>query len=357
MNDDRDIMLLEREESRLRLERLKRQHPLRQLFWECTLRCNMSCRHCGSDCKKITEQPDMPLGDFLPVLDEIKRNQPKVRTIVFTVGGEPLVRPDLPMCGREISKRGFYWGTVSNALLLDRKMMQELSRNGLCSIAIDLDGLEPQHNWLRRDETSFSRAFDAIAHLKEAPHLAWDIITCVNQRNLPHLEEFKRMLIDAGVRKWRCFTIIPMGRAQGNDELQLTDEQLRQLMEFIVKTRRDGEIDLSYSCEGFLGDYEGQVRDHHFACHGGVTVASVLANGDISGCLSIRSHYAQGNIYRDSFWDVWQNRFEPYRDRSWMRRDECAECDVFSYCQGNGMHLRRDDGSLMTCHYNRLFKG
>ena len=26
-------------------------HELRNLFWECTLRCNMNCRHCGSDCK------------------------------------------------------------------------------------------------------------------------------------------------------------------------------------------------------------------------------------------------------------------------------------------------------------------
>ena len=28
------------------VERLKREHPLRELFWECTLRCNMACRHC-----------------------------------------------------------------------------------------------------------------------------------------------------------------------------------------------------------------------------------------------------------------------------------------------------------------------
>jgi hypothetical protein len=27
------------------------QHPLRTLFWECTMRCNLDCRHCGSDCK------------------------------------------------------------------------------------------------------------------------------------------------------------------------------------------------------------------------------------------------------------------------------------------------------------------
>ena len=32
----------------------------------------------------------------------------------------------------------------------------------------------------------------------------------------------------------------------------------------------------------------------------------------------------------------------------------CAECDVFDYCQGNGMHLRDGDGQLMLCHLARL---
>ena len=165
------------------------------------------------------------------------------------------------------------------------------------------------------------------------------------------------MLIEAGVKKWRCFTIVPMGRAKDNPNLLLDDEQLRQLMDFIVRTRREGKIDLSYACEGFLGDYEGLVRGYHFSCHAGLTVALVLSNGDVSGCLSIRSHYTQGNIFTDGFWNVWQNRFLNYRDREWMRRDECADCDMFKYCEGNGMHLRNDDGSLMLCHYKKLFKG
>ena len=33
----------------------------------------------------------------------------------------------------------------------------------------------------------------------------------------------------------------------------------------------------------------------------------VLRN--IAGCLSMRSNYTQGNIYKDSFVDAWNNRF------------------------------------------------
>ena len=336
-------------------ERLKLLHPLRQLFWECTLRCNMACRHCGSDCKTVSNVPDMPFEDFTPVLDEVRLHQPHIKTMVFTVGGEPLVRKDIIECGRTITEKGFLWGMVSNGKLIDSYMMNELSDAGLRSLAVDVDGLRDTHNWLRNDNNSFDVVYNAIGHIKKAPHLIWDVITCVNSRNISQLEEIKRMLIEAGVTKWRCFSIVPMGRAKDDNELVLSNSQYRYLMDFIVKTRMEGKIQLSYACEGYLGDYEGLVRRSHFLCSAGLTTASVLSDGSISGCLSIRSNYHQGNIYKDDFWNVWQNRFNKYRNRECMRSGECADCKVFKYCQGNGMHLRNNDGSLMFCNYNKLF--
>ena len=29
-------------------------------------------------------------------------------------------------------------------------------------------------------------------------------------------------------------------------------------------------------------------------------------------------------------------------------------CKYFRYCQGNGMHLRDNEGKLLVCHLNRL---
>ena len=125
-------------------------------------------------------------------------------------------------------------------------------------------------------------------------------------------------------------------------------------MDFIEKTRQDGLIKASYGCEGFLGRYEGRVRDSLFGCNAGVSVASVLIDGSISACGSIRSDYHQGNIYKDDFIDVWENRFGPYRDRSWMKKDQCASCRWFRYCEGGGMHLRDDSGKLIMCHLDRI---
>lgn len=343
------------EKTREQVERLRREHPLRDLFWECTLRCNMSCRHCGSDCLKESQIPDMPFADFLPVLDEVAAHCDPAQVMVQTVGGEPLVRPDLMDCGRAITERGFMWGLVTNGLILDRSVAREMAQAGITSLSIDVDGMREEHNWLRNSSASFDAALRAIEAVQTIPDLTWDVITCVNGRNLPRLEEIKNLLIEAGVTRWRCFTIDPMGRAARDPGLLLTDEQFRELLNFIVTTRCEGKINMSYACDGYLGAYEGLVRDYFFYCQAGLTVASIRADGAISGCLSIRSDYSQGNIYRDSFWDVWENRFEQFRDHEWMRRGACRDCEAFRYCQGDGFHLRDGNGDLMmTCHYKQL---
>ena len=327
-------------------------HELHQLFWECTLRCNAACRHCGSDCHVSASQEDMPLPDFLRVVDEIRPHVDPHHLLVILTGGEALKRPDIEACGKELYDREFPWGLVTNGLLFPNRF-EGLLNAGLRSCTVSLDGFEPEHTWMRRIPNGFHRAELSIKLLAQTTDVNWDVVTCANQQNFSSLPRFKDYLQSIGVKHWRIFTVFPVGRAAKIPELQLSDEQFRQLMDFIAQCRREG-FHVSYGCEGFLGNYEMQVRNHFFECYAGVNVASVLADGSISGCPSIRANYHQGNIYRDSFWEVWNNRFEPYRNREWMHKGECADCKMFRYCLGNGMHLRDDKGNLLVCHYHRL---
>ncbi|MCL2727014.1 MAG: radical SAM/SPASM domain-containing protein, partial [Bacteroidales bacterium] len=73
-------------------------HTLNTLFWECTLRCNLSCLHCGSDCKAVANAPDMPAKDFMRVIDEITPHVNPNRTMITFTGGEALLRNDLEAC-------------------------------------------------------------------------------------------------------------------------------------------------------------------------------------------------------------------------------------------------------------------
>jgi len=331
-----------------------KEHSLRQLFWECTLRCNLHCKHCGSDCKKISGYEDMPVKDFLKVIDSITPHvNPNNLFIIFS-GGEPLMRKDLEVCGLELYNRGYPWGIVTNGFFFDRRRFDSLLAAGLHTVAISLDGFSVEHNWMRGHPESFERAIGAIKMMVDEPDIIFDVVTCVNSHSYLRLEELKDYLIKLGVKEWRLFTIFPVGRAALNTELQLSNEQMVGVMEFIKRTRKEGKIKVSYGCEVFLGNYEGDVRDHFYTCRAGLTVGSILADGSISACPSIRSDFHQGNIYKDDFMTVWNTKYEPYRNREWMRKGECGECSFFRYCKGNGMHLRDNNGDLMFCHYKRL---
>ena len=332
-------------------------HELKYFFWETTLRCNLNCLHCGSDCHKDVQVKDMPIDDFLKVTEQVKQTHNPNKVMIVLTGGEPLVRRDLEEFGYKITAQGFPWGIVTNGLALSEKRFTSLLKAGLGSITVSLDGFEEAHNWLRNNKNSFKKAVNAIKLIAGKPNIVSDVVTCVNKKNIDDLTEFKEFLIKIGVKNWRIFTIFPVGRAKDNPFLKISGLQLKQLMEFIKVTRKEKKIYLSYSCEGFLGNYENEVRDGYFFCRAGVNIASVLVDGSISACPNINQSFIQGNIYKDDFLDVWNNKFELMRDRRWTKKGICENCEVYKWCRGNGIHLYDSvDGPVLMCHYNELYK-
>ena len=255
-------------------------HELNYLFWECTTRCMLRCRHCGSDCSVQSREKDMPLEDFLRALDTIPADhRPRDFSVVLT-GGEPLLRPDIAEAGREIRRRGFGWGMVTNGWRYDEAMHGRLMAAGMGAITVSLDGLEASHDWMRGMPGSYARAVRAIGLIAAEPRLKADVVTCVNQRNLAELPEIYEILKDLGVKQWRLFTIIPIGRAANDPDMKLTDEQFVSVMEFIrTKRLEGGPMKVTFSCEGYLGRYEERVRDIRFFCRAGINIASVLKIG------------------------------------------------------------------------------
>lgn len=334
-----------------------REHRLHTLFWECTLRCNLRCRHCGSDCRAEAEAEELSGAQFLSVVDSLTPHVDPHKVLIIFTGGEALLRKDLEEIGLELYRREYPWGIVTNGMLLNEARLERLQQAGLHTLTISLDGFEQAHNYLRGHPESFQRASKAVELLAKTQEIVWDVVTCVNPMNFDYLPRFRDFLLGLGLRNWRLFTIFPVGRAAEDPHLQLDDAQFVQLMDFIAETNNSRQMVCSYGCEGFLGGYEGVARQGFYSCHAGIGVASILCDGTISACPSIRFDYRQGSILQDDFWQVWQERFIPYRDRSWARRDQCADCSVWRYCEGNGMHLHDDEGKLLVCHYQRIKRG
>ncbi len=326
-------------------------HNLRYLFWECTQRCNLNCLHCGSDCLHDSSFPDMPLEDFLKVLDDINSVRHE-QIIVNLTGGEPLLRPDIEQCGYEIRKRGFRWSIVTNGFYYTTEKHVALMNAGMGAATLSIDGLEDQHNWLRNNPLSFNKAVEAMRLMNREKRLNFDVVTCVNQKNINHLESLFKFFKEEGLKAWRLFTIAPIGRAKDNPELQLTGEQINQLWNFIIQKKKESVMEINFSCEAWAGPLDGKIRDGFFFCRAGIHIGSVLIDGSIGACPNIDRRFVQGNIYKDHFMEVWNQKFDQYRNRNWMKQGICKDCDGFKDCQGGAFHLRKPGcEDPIFCHF------
>ena len=321
-------------------------HQLKSVLWECTLRCNLNCGHCGSDCKASSGMPDADEKLFYSALEDIRKSQDPSKVMVGITGGEPIMRNDLANIISEVRSMGFPVGIVSNGFALTPRKFVELVNSGLNSLTISLDGLEKEHNSLRKHPKSFANAMLAIRNAAEFVRQSmgrtpfdFDVVTCVHPGNIGTLHGIRDVLFLAGVRNWRLFGIFPSGRAEDGG-FQLSKEQYYSMLDFISWERDKGEMNISYSCEGWLGDYEMRARGSYYFCRAGITNAGIFADGSVGGCISVRSRdFIAGNLHDKPFMKIWNEDFGVFRDRSWTKIGRCAGCSEYRHCLGNGLHL------------------
>ncbi len=315
----------------------RRLHPLTYLFLEITGRCNLACLHCGSDCGTTGHQ--LSLDDASRVLQQIADAWDSSKITVVLTGGEPLAHPQVFEIGARAHALGFRWGMVSNGWAWTPARVSDARQAGMRALTISLDGMEASHDRLRGREGSWRRALAALEMARAA--CTPDAVTCVYPDNLDELAQIRALLARLRVPRWRLFNIDPIGRG-ADPALQLDTAQTRRMLDQIVAWRQDGALPRPQTgCGPYLGPrYEGRTRDRDYFCLAGIQVGGVMADGGIGACPNIDRSFLQGSIHTDSFVEVWETRYQRFRDRAWMRTGPCADCDHWRHCQGGDMHNR-----------------
>jgi radical SAM protein with 4Fe4S-binding SPASM domain len=332
---------------------------LRYLFLEITQRCNLACLHCGSDCGRDAQRRELSTEEWLGFFAYLPTKfDPKSVALVVT-GGEPFCAPNFDVLLRGLKQNGLVWGMVSNGWALTEPNVAKVLAHGIVSMTVSLDGLPGTHDWLRGRGGSHDRALAGIRRVAASPLPNFDVVTCVNPRNLGELDQVLAQLREAGVKAWRLFCIFPKGRAKQNAELRLSEPQMRELFAWMARKREElagTGFRLDFCCEGYLpASLDSQVRDEPYFCRAGFNIASVLCDGAIGACPNISRSLVQGNVRSDDFFEVWENRFQQYVEREWMKQGPCASCDQWRRCQGNSMHLWDPEAQQTTlCHHRIL---
>ncbi len=342
-----------------RLKRIEaKEHELRYLFWEATSLCNARCRHCGSDCERSTDtSAELSTAEIEAVFRRVAETHDPKKVMLAITGGEPTLRKDLYEVMGHARDMGFSWGMVTNGIAVNEDHVKRAGEAGMRTLTVSLDGPEDIHDWMRGRKGAWQKARRAIELFRDAGYLRiLQITSVVAPRTIPRLHELLEIVRELEVDHWRLLGIFPGGRAgkEFGRDLLMDGEDMVRLFEFIAKVRRSRRRPLTYyGEEGYFGlRWELEIRRWFHYCNAGTTTGGILSNGDIMACPSIPREFVQGNVRTDDFVEVWNNRFEKFRDREWMRQGECGHCDQFDFCRGGGLHLWDSElGCTKVCHY------
>ena len=322
------------------------------------MRCNLRCRHCGSSCGDAVPPGELATDEIKKAFGDLAKKFEAKKIMVAVTGGEPLLRQDVFEVMKYAHGLGFPWGMVTNGTLITPQTIEKMKEAGMSSVSVSLDGLETNHTWQRIGENTFRRATGGIKMLVAAKFPIVEAITCVNKRNIKELEQIYPLCNELGVTNWRMFSISPVGRARECEEMFLDAKEWKYLLDFIAQKRKaEKKLKISFCEEGFFGPgMEGNMRDQFFFCWAGIKVGSILYNGDIGACPILpRDRTKQGNVRNDDFAQVWNEKFQLFRDREWRHCGNCEKCVWWDFCQGNSLHLWDfDQKKLSLCHMELL---
>ena len=328
-----------------RKKQLKKTTPLRYLFWEATLRCNLECLHCGSDCVRNDAARDAELDG-----EVIKRELRSIaqaylpENITFAIiGGEPLIREDIIGVGAYAADLGFNWGITTNGMLLTADMIKRLKDAKLSTISVSFDGVKEDHDALRNRGGAYSAVTDAIRRLLDDRFFRkFDVICCVSKINIDRLDDYLDEAIRLGIPAVRFTPVFSRGRASKNSSLKLNKADYLKMLDFIKRRRTTADgIQVYLSEEGYWGpQWECLVRDEFHYCGSGILIGSILHDGTVTGCPSVSRRFTEGSIRETPFVELWKDRFSRYRqDREKTFAPTCSGCEHWVLCEGGGFHL------------------
>ncbi len=332
---------------------LYKNPKLKFLFFELIDKCNLNCIHCGSNCD-ATKNNSLPFEIIKKTLDEVHNKYDTSKIMICLTGGEPMLYKDIYEVIKYSKKLGFLVGITTNGTLIDKEVSKKFAKSKLDAISISLDGLPNTHDSFRSRKGAFYMTLNGIKLLQDYD-IEPNITTVINKKNINELDSLYELMKDIDICSWRIVNIEPIGRAKNNTDLLFDKNELFKIYDFIKRKRFDknNNIDIMYGCSHFVTfEYEHFIRDFYFQCSAGVHVASIAANGDIVACLDIerRKDLVQGNIYKESFVHIWENKYKIFRKDWSINSTKCRVCEYKNVCMGDSFHtFDIDNNEPMYC--------
>lgn len=156
-----------------------------QVHLSVTDRCFLPCKHC--DIWK-NDSTDLPTAVWLKLIDEIG---PWCAPAGLNfVGGEPLLRQDLPILIQAAKQQGFEVSFNTNAWLLNAQKAKAISDAGADIVYISMDGFKPETiDYSRGKAGSYDKSMAAIELFQALPNPRVVVASILHAQNATEILE------------------------------------------------------------------------------------------------------------------------------------------------------------------------
>ncbi len=314
------------------------------VVWEITLRCDQPCAHCGSRAGG-PRTSELSTEEALRVVDQLAARG--TREVVL-IGGEAYLHDGYLDIIRALRAAGIRPSMTTGGRGVDAEMAQAMKSAGLHTVSVSIDGLETNHDLIRRAKSSFRSAMRALEHLRDAG-LSIASNTHINRLNRGDLEGLYEHLRHLGIKAWQIQITAALGRAADRPAMLLQPYDLLEVVPRIAELKkrayREGITILPGNNLGYFGPEEALLRslkeggrDHFVGCQAGQRVMGIESDGSVKGCPSLQTYaYVGGNLREKPLSEIWDHAPELAFTRT-RTVDElwgfCRTCPFAEVCMG-----------------------
>ncbi|HHT9126970.1 MAG TPA: radical SAM protein [Candidatus Brocadiia bacterium] len=241
-----------------------------------THKCQCRCIHCSADPFVDPTREELTTEEIKTVVDGALELG---ASLIIYVGGEPLLRDDLPELIEHVDKSKAIAMIFTNGLLLTDANVKRLAKAGLATLNISIDSSEPElHNKFRAVPGCYQKAFDGAARAREAGILT-GISTYASRESLRsgQVEKLLQIAQREGFHEVTIFDCIPSGRYLKDTSKILSPDDRRQL---IALSKKYYEMDhpMGVNAMALINSPLG------VGCYGAQSQFYMTAYGDINPC-------------------------------------------------------------------------
>ena len=314
-----------------------------------TFKCNLTCSMCGQwgDSGAFKEfdnsilRKQLTVDEVKSVVDDMSRYKPNITLF----GGEPMMYKDWTDVVSYIKDQGMRCNMVTNGTLMS-VYAERIVDCGIDEIILSLDGTEDVHDETRGEEGTFRRLTQGVsdvARLRESrgvSHPALNINCTLFETNYQHLNDIVDIAEEMGADNINFHHLLFINKPIYDRHNEIFKENLGQITpdwagfvwkdlpgidpEILIRgirkiEERDSRINISVypnydddEIRSYYTGFEFESTSYKNRCMSLWMTAYIMPDGAVRPYHTM--NFSPGNIRRDSFNEIWNNKvYRSYR--------------------------------------------